>query len=196
MRTARKIILRFLGKTLSALLTFVLLAFLVFILIVGQPQDPEQTPVPSATPLPAASPLLIQSERDFPALLNAFPAPVMSFMSGSGMSFVSGSVMDAAWRGGFARILTLSWQTPEGQSLILQSICPADALDLIGKKDYSFSAVSGPTLFGQPTVRMENVDSVRIHTVFSEGLYVLTAPLSLASSLSSLSRSVQLFRLE
>ena len=196
MHTARKAILRFLGRSLSALLTLLLLAFLVLIFIVGQPQDPEQAPVPAASPLPAASPVRIQAEKDLPALLNAFPAPVMSFMSGSGMNFVSGSVEDAAWRSGFARVLTLTWRTADGQSLILRSICPADALELIGKGDYAFSAVSGPALFGQPTVRMENRDTVRIHTAASEGLYALTAPLSMASSLSSLTRSIQLFRLE
>ena len=57
--------------------------------------------------------------------------------------------------GGFGRILTLYWQTEAGQPLILQSIYPARALELLGKKDYRFSGTGGPTLFGrQPPVHI------------------------------------------
>ena len=63
----------------------------------------------------------------------------------------------------------------------------------MGKGDYSFSDRAGPTLSGQPSVRMENADTVRIHAVIGPALYVITAPRALSDSLSALSRSIQLF---
>ena len=120
----------------------------------------------------------------------------VSVIPGSGMIFVSGTSEDTAWEDGFGRIVTLYWQTTEGQPLILQSLYPASALDLMSREDYNFSAADGPTLFGQPSVRMENGDTVRLHTVTDSGIYVITAPRSLTGSFSVLTRSIQLFTVE
>ena len=180
-----------LKKGLAFLGALILLAFLALVLIIGQPQGsetPAVTPPPALSRSPARS---IQKESDIPQLLTGFPVPVMSFLSGSGMIFLSGT---ASWQNGVARILTLAWQTPEGQLLTLQSIYPADP-ELIGKDDYRFSTTAGPRLFGQTTVRMENRDMLRIHTTAADGLYVLILPRDLSDSLSSLSQSIQLFTL-
>ncbi len=196
MANGKKRGLRIAGKILWFLLSLVLLTVLGLVLIIGQPQkkeDPEALPQPLLTASPAVT---IQREIEFRTLLDSFPAPVMSFMSGSGMVFVSGSSTDTAYNGGFGRVATLYWQTADGQPLILQSIYPARALSLIGKGDYSFSSSAGPTLFSQSTVLMENADTLRVHTSTDAGLYVLTVPRSLASSLSDLCRSIQLFRID
>ena len=108
------------------------------------------------------------------------------------MSFVSGSSSDVGLAGGFGRVLSLYWQTPDGDPLILQSIYPVSALSLLDN-GYHFSAVTGPTLFGNESVRMENADTVRVHAATETGLYVMTVPKSAASKISSLSRSLQLF---
>ena len=190
---AGRALIRIAGGALS----LAMLAGLYFTLIIGQPQQEErhgETQQPLLTASPAMS---IEKEEDLRELVAAFPAPVMSFMSGSGIRFVSGTSSDAAWHGGFGRILTLYWQNAEDEPMILQSIYPAEALELMGKGDYAFSPVSGPSLFGQRSVRMENGETVRIHVqAEGEGLYVLTVPESLGDSLSELSRSVQLFTAE
>ena len=183
------------GRLTGAILSLAMLAGLYFTLIIGHPQSMKEAEVPSEQPALTASPAMtIGREEELRNLIATFPAPVMSFMSGSGMVFVSGESADAAWKGQFGRILTLYWQTAEGQPLILQSIYPADALELMGKGDYSFSSVSGPSLFGQTTVRMENGETVRIHLQSAgRGLYALTAPRELTDSLGELTRSIQLF---
>ena len=107
------------------------------------------------------------------------------------MLFVSGTSADVAYQGGFARIATLYWQTPDGDPLILRSIYPASALSLLGG-GYQFSNVGGPTMFGSPSVRMENTETVRLHAATETGLYVMIVPRSLASRISALSRSLQL----
>ena len=125
-------------------------------------------------------------------MIASFPAPVMNFMSGSGMTFVSASSADAALNGGFGRIATLNWQTPEGEPVMLRSIWPADALSLL-EAGYHFMPYAGPTLFGNASVRMENDDAVRIHTATDRALYVVLLPRSLSGQAGTLCRSLQLF---
>ena len=181
-------------KILGSLVFIAVLVLAAVSLILAKP-SPEETESPAAAPSLAASPALeIKNETELYRLVASSPAPVMSFMSGSGMTFVSGTSADAAWRGQFGRILTLYWQTREGQPLILQSIYPAEALDLMSGGGYHFSAAAGPALFGQTSVRMENADTVRLHVqAEGRGLYVVTVPKALAAEIGDICRSIQLF---
>ena len=179
-------------KVLTALFTIALIAAVGFLLILAQPKSEEKEKA-EQQPLLAASPALnISQESELRSLVGAFPVPVLSFMSGSGMSFVSAISADTALDGGFGRVATLYWQTAEGEPLMLQSIYPASALSLLDN-GYHFSSILGPTLFGVDSVRMENGDTVRVHAATETGLYVVTVPKDLAPKLSSLCRSLQLF---
>ena len=179
-------------KVLTALFTIALIAAVGFLLILAQPKSEEKEKA-EPQPLLAASPALnISQESELRSLVGAFPVPVLSFMSGSGMSFVSAISADTALDGGFGRVATLYWQTAEGEPLMLQSIYPASALSLLDN-GYHFSSILGPTLFGVDSVRMENGDTVRVHAATETGLYVVTVPKDLAPKLSSLCRSLQLF---
>ena len=191
-RSGRRTILQVLLKVVTALFSVALIVLIGALLVLAQPKR-EDTEKAEPQPLLTASPAMnITVETDLRSLVESFPVPVLSFMSGSGMSFVSGTSSDAGLEGGFGRIVSLYWQTQDGDPLILQSIYPASALSLL-EKGYHFSAVAGPTLFGMDSVRMENADTVRVHAATDTGLYVLTVPKSAASKISSLSRSLQLF---
>ena len=184
--------LRMLLKVLAALFAVALIVLIGFLLILAQPKA-EDTEKAEPQPLLAASPAQnISSESEIRSMIESFPVPVLSFMSGSGMTFVSGTAADVGLQGGFGRIVTLYWQTADGDPLILQSIYPASALSVLDN-GYHFSAVTGPTLFGVESVRMENSDTVRVHAATDTGLYAVTVPKSAASKLSSISRSLQLF---
>ena len=113
--------LRILARAGSILLSLLLMATACAALILAQPQEQEETRAeqPLLSPSPALS---ISAEAELRELVGAFPVPVMSFMSGSGMTFVSGTSGDAALNGGFGRVLTLNWQTPDGHPVILQSL--------------------------------------------------------------------------
>ena len=190
--SGRKKFLHTLLKILTGLFSIVLIVAVGALLVLAQPQK-EDTEKAEPQPLLTASPALnIDSETELRSLVESFPVPVLSFMSGSGMSFVSGTSSDAGLNGGFSRVVTLYWQTADGDPLILQSIYPASAVSLLDN-GYHFSTTSGPTLFGVESVRMENADTVRIHAATDTGLYVMTVPKSAASGISSLSRSLQLF---
>ena len=182
----------YLLKFLGTLVFIVLLGLLAASLILAKPQkdkaeDPQAGPARESTPA-----VSIEREIDLPQLIGGFPAPVMSFMSGSGMTFVSAVSSDVAVDGGFGRIATLFWQTPEGEPVTLQSIWPGTALQLLDK-GFHFMASSGPTLFGNLSVRMENDQSVRIHVTKDQALYVVLLPRSLSTQVNTLCRSLQLF---
>jgi hypothetical protein len=183
---------KLLAKIFGALVFLALLALAAFSLILAKPQA-DQTPAASRQERLSASPALeIGSEADLVKLVSAFPAPVMSFMSGSGMTFVSATSSDTAVSGGYGRIATLYWQTADGEPVTLQSIYPADALELL-ERDYHFTPYTGPSLFGNASVRMENGTTLRLHTATDQGLYVVLVPRSLGDRLSTLCRSLQLF---
>ena len=191
-RSGRRTVLQVLLKVVTALFSAALIVLIGALLVLAQPKQ-EDTEKAEPQPLLTASPAMnIEAETDLRSLVESFPVPVLSFMSGSGMSFVSAISSDMGLEGGYGRVATLYWQTPDGDPLILQSIYPASALSLL-EKGYHFSAVAGPTLFGVDSVRMENADTVRVHAATDTGLYVLTVPKSAASKISSLSRSLQLF---
>lgn len=184
----RKTALRIIGAVIAA----ALLALLAASLILAKPQG-EETETASARPSQDASPAVsISSEADLVGLISAFPAPVMSFMSGSGMTFVSATSADLAYGGGFARIAVLYWQTAEGVPVTLRTVWPADALSLL-EDGYHFMPYAGPALFGGASVRMENDETVRLHTATDQALYVVLLPRSLSSQVSTLCSSLQLY---
>ena len=184
----RKALLRFVGMVIA----IAVLALLAVSLIIAKPQEEEALPassVPSANASPAVT---IEDELELSRLFSVFPAPVMSFMGGSGMTFVSATCADAAVNGGFGRIATLNWQTSEGAPVKLRSIWPADALSLL-EDGYHFMPYAGPALFGSNSVRMENDDAVRIHVATDQALYAVLLPRSLAAHTNDICRSLQLY---
>lgn len=188
-------ILKVLFRIIGTMIAVALLALLAASLIIAKPQ--EEDPVPAAaTPSPNASPaVLIEDELELSQLFSAFPAPVMSFMGGSGMTFVSASCSDEAVNGGFGRVAALNWQTSEGEPVKLISIWPADALSLLDE-GFHFMPYAGPALFGNTSVRMENDGAVRIHTATGQALYVVLLPRSLSGETGNICRALQLYAAE
>ena len=117
-----KKIWNYLLRVLGFAVFLVLLILLAASLILARPQK-EKAEISSAQPYrEAGSSLSIDSETDLFTLISEFPVPVMNFMSGSGMTFVSAVSADEAIPGGFARVATLNWQTADGPPMILRSI--------------------------------------------------------------------------
>ena len=190
--TVRKILLRL----LTAVLFTALMALVAGSLILAKPQEEKAEKDAAATPSPEARPAVsIDLEKDLALIYADFPAPVMSFMSGSGMTFVSATSSDAAVSGGFGRVAALYWQTAEGEPVTLMSIWPADALGLL-EGGYHFTQTAGPTLFGTLSARMDNDVSVRIHAATDQALYVVLLPRALSAQAGTLCRSLQLFTVE
>ena len=190
-----KRILKVLFRFIGIMIAIAMLALLAASLIIAKPQEEDEVPT-AATPSPDASPaVIIEDELELSQLFSSFPAPVMSFMGGSGMTFVSASCADEAVNGGFGRVAVLNWQTSEGEPVKLISIWPADALGLLDE-GFHFMPYAGPALFGNTSVRMENDAAVRIHTATSQALYVVLLPRSLSAETGNICRALQLYAAE
>ena len=189
---AVKRVLKAIGTTLLMLL---LAAVFYVAVILGDPQEAEQSVKPLVDqPLLQASPAItIDGEGHLAALLNPFPAPVMCPLSGSGLTLVSGISYDAAFEDGFGRIVSLKYANAAGQEMTVESIYPARALSLMGRKDYHLAGVAGQTLAGLRSVRMENDSTIRLHAQAEEAVYVVTVPKMESSELIAFTRSLQLF---
>ena len=109
------------------------------------------------------------------------------------MSFISASSGDTALEGGFGRILTSQWLTASGDAVTLQSIYPASAFSLLQEGHFHFSSVSGPSLFGINSVRMENDQWIRLHVQTENALYTVMLPHSSGKQIPELVHSLQLF---
>ena len=190
-KKVRKVLLRIVGTVIA----IAVMALLAASLIIAKPQDSDAAPA-EVRPFTNASPAVtIEDELDLSQLFAAFPAPVMSFMGGSGMTFVSATCADAAVDGGFGRVATLNWQTAEGEPVRLRSIWPAGALDLL-EGGYHFMPYTSPALFGSSSVRMENDQTVRIHAATDQALYEVLLPRALSPESGNICRALQLYASE
>lgn len=187
-----KRVLRALG---TAALTLLLAAVFYVAVVLGEPQEVEKVVVPlQDQPLLQASPAMtIEGEGSLQALLNAFPVPVMHPLPGSGLTLVSGVSYDAAFERGFGRIVSLTYTDGMGREMTVESIYPARALALMGRKDYRLAGVAGQSLAGLKSVRMENGASIRLHAQAEDAIYVVTLPRMESQELIGFTRSLQLF---
>lgn len=189
-KNLRKILFR----VLQILFSVALMMLLTASLILAKPQE-DKTDKPAATASSEAVPAVtIEQETDIPQLMTTFPAHLMSFLSGSGMDFVSASAYDVVIPGGFGRVVDQSWLTAEGEPVTIRSIWPATALNLL-EDGFHFMPYGGPSLFGNasPSVRMENDSMIRLHASTDEALYVVLLPRSLSGQVSSICSSLQLY---
>ena len=186
---------RALKALVTVLLTVLLAAVFYVAVILGEPQDMEKVVEPlQDQPLLQASPAVtIEGESNLAVLINAFPVPVMHPLSGSGLRLVSGVSYDAAFETGFGRILALTYVDEQGREMTVESIYPARALELMGRKDYHLAGVAGQSLAGLKSVRMENAASIRLHAQAEDALYVVTVPKMESQELIGFTRSLQLF---
>ncbi len=184
---------KILFRVLQILFSVALMALLTASLILAKPQE-DKTDKPAAASSVAVPAVTIEQETDIPQLMTTFPAHLMSFLSGSGMDFVSASAYDVVIPGGFGRVVDQSWQTVQGDPVTIRSIWPATALNLL-EDGFHFMPYSGPSLFGNasPSVRMENDSTIRLHASTDEALYVILLPRSLSGQISSICSSLQLY---
>lgn len=188
-------LVRKLIRAAFALLAAALLVGAFYIaVILGQPQENEAAvQVDMNQPLLSASPAVNIND---PALMNlvesSFPVPLMRPVEGSGLTLVSGVSCDVAYEGGFARRVTLTYQTELGKTMTVESIYPARALELMGAGDYHMAGISGQALAGMQSIRMEDGQSIRMHAQSGTGLYVVTVPMVESSELAGMIKSLQL----
>jgi hypothetical protein len=153
-------------------------AFYLAVILAEVPAD-QNTPKASYVPqvsLAPEQPRQIGTLSDLSNLTEHFPAPVLALQASDQLLFTGGLTNDLAYNGGFARLVTLGYQTSSGQKLILYSIYPADAFILLPDGDYQLKNSMTAALAGMTAVRMEDESTVRLHVRGESALYALTAP--------------------
>ena len=185
-----KKIRKYLLRIVEILFSVALLVMLAVSLILAKPQE-DKNISPDVKPVAeTGTALRIENESDLVQL--DFPAPMMCFQNSSGMTFVSATCADTPVAGGYGRVVITNWQTPEGEDIALQSIWPADTLNML-EDGFHFMPYAGPTFFGNTSVRMENDQYIRLHTTTDQALYVVILPRSLSKQISSLCGFLKLY---
>ncbi len=191
----------FLRKVLDKVLLAVLIvvcigAFYLAVILAEIPADqqaPAMTPAPKVV-LAAQQPRQIGSMSDFSQLVESFPAPALALQANTQLAFAGGLVNDLAYQGSFARLVTLTYQTMDGETLTLSSIYPNDAFSLLPGEGYALKDTLTASLAGMTAVRMENADTVRLHVKGESALYAFTAPRMAEEALSEITRQAILLK--
>jgi len=194
-KPSKSLFRRVLGGLLTALLSLALIVVFYLAVILGNPQATDEQPTMlTDQPLVSASPAMTITQGDqLKTLMDAFPAPVMYPISGSGLTLTGGESYDAAFESGFGRILKLHYQTADGSAVTLISIYPARALSLLPTEGYALSGQPGQLLAGMRSVRMEHTGGIRLHAQGYEALYAVEVPIMETGALLELTRSLHLY---
>lgn len=191
------ILRKVLERVLLALLVVLCIgAFYLAVILAEVPADqeaPNISPVPQVT-LTAEQPRQIGSLNDLGQLTEYFPAPVLALQGNTQLTFTGGLVNDLAYKGSFARLVTLTYNTQGGETLMLLSIYPADAFSLLPGKDYLLKDNLTAALAGMTAVRMENANTVRLHVKGESALYAFIAPRMEEEALNEISRQAILVK--
>ncbi len=171
-------------------------AFYLAVILAEVPADqgaPTESPVPQVA-LTAEQPRQIGSLNDLKQLVEHFPSPVLALQANTELAFAGGVVNDLAYKGSFARLVTLTYQTQNGETLKLYSIYPLDAFSLLPGEGYTLQDKLTASLAGMTAVRMENADTIRLHVKGESALYAFTAPKMEEDALSEISRQAVLVK--
>ena len=116
--------LRVAGRILSGFLILLLMVLTASALILAAPQ--EEAASVTQPGLAALAPRSVQEETGLVTLVEQFPVPVLSLMSGSGADFLSASLEQISLPDsqGYGRLLISRWRTADGAEIDLYSIYP------------------------------------------------------------------------
>ncbi len=171
-------------------------AFYLAVILAEVPADqgaPAESSVPQAA-LTAEQPRQIGTLNDLSQLVEHFPSPVLALQANTDLAFSGGVVNDLAYKGSFARLVTLTYQTQNGETLKLYSIYPLDAFSLLPGEGYTLQDKLTASLAGMTAVRMENAETIRLHVKGESALYAFTAPKMEEEALSGISRQAILVK--
>ena len=178
-------------RVLHVTLTVIGLAVLAVIfyvsVILANPQE-DENPVRTDAPLRASAPartLTDVSEMD--SFLAEFPGPALLAAPGSALTLTAGRIADRPVRGGYARVLTLLYRTPDGGELAVNSIWPAGASDAADTAGWHLAG-AGPSVAGMESFRAENGQRLRLQCQGTEALYTVETDLRGNGDLAALLR--------
>lgn len=114
-----------------------------------------------------------------------FPAPILYIPLTEGIAFRQGNLYEVAHNNGIARVIEMHYQVEGVGEVLLRSVYPASAYDLLGKQGLEIDMLAG-ALGKANAVRMRGEGFMRLHTEVHGALYALTAPIDDNKTLSDL----------
>lgn len=132
-----KKVLLWLGVVLALVLCYLFL-------LLGEPDEDEQLTQQPSQAQPITLPMsAVESPGDTSpeGLAELFGQPVLC-LYGSALSMTRSRVYDTAFRGEYARRVTLTYAFEDGQALTLESIRPVSAIALLRGEDYHLNGDS------------------------------------------------------
>ncbi len=179
-------------RAACVLLLVVALVVIYLFLLIGEP-DEENKYLPQVTQERITMPMVaVESpgESNVQSLADTFGQPVMCLYTGFQMQ--RARVFDTAFGGGYARRVSLSYALPDGQSLLVESIRPTEAITLLSTGSYTLNAASLYAIGGLDAARMENSESIVVFARSDTAAYAVTMPASHAGELGSILRQTML----
>jgi len=184
-------------KILLFLALLLALAFLYLFLLMGEPDDDSEVLIAqSAQEEIIQMPMTgqeLSGTIDVTAAAVSFGKAAME-LRGEVLPLQKAALYDTAYRGGYARRLTLTYQFPDGQILTVDSIRPAGAIALLTDPAYVIRVDAIYTMGGMDAVRMDSADYIRLAAAGTDAVYVVHFPVSHEDQLVDLLRYTGLIR--
>ena len=124
-------------------------------------------------------------------LAELFGQPVLC-LYGSALSMTRSRVYDTAFRGEYARRVTLTYAFEDGQALTLESIRPVSAIALLRGEDYHLNGDSLYYIGGMDAAWMENGTDVLVFGQTADAAYAVRCPIGHKADLEVLLKQTTL----
>jgi hypothetical protein len=184
-------------KILIVLGLLLALAFLYLFLLMGEPDDDDEALLrQSAREEIIRMPMTGQemtATADLTAAAVSFGEAAME-LRGDVLPLKKASLYDTAYRGGYARRLTLTYQFEDGQIMTIDSIRPPGAIALLEDTAYVIRVDALYTMGGMDAVRMDSDSYIRLAAAGTDAVYVVHFPVSHEEQLTGLLRYTGLIR--
>lgn len=173
------------------------LAFLYLFLLMGEPDDDSevllnQTVQEEILQMPMTGQELT-APVDVTAAAVSFGKDAME-LRGEVLPLKKAALYDTAYRGGYARRLTFTYQFPDGQIVTVDSIRPAGAIALLTDPAYAIRLDAVYSMGGMDAVRMDSADYIRLAASGPDAVYVIHFPVSHEDQLADYLRYAGLIR--
>lgn len=178
-----------------AVLGLAALALMYVFLLLGEPDNmTQEAPAPQEEKIrvPMAA-VQASGSADLSALAASFGKPILALYGG--LTLQKCSLYDTAFQGAYARRAALEYTFEDGQTLLVESLRPAQAVALLeAGRQASLSLDSLYVLAGIDAVRMDNAQSICIFGQQDGAVYAVTCPPDHSADLAALLKQTTLMQ--
>lgn len=188
---------RIFTRVLAVVGVVLALAIIYIFFLMGEPGEDDQLAKQPVTqeetirvPIAATQ---ASSAADLNLLAANFGKPVLTFYE-NGLTLQKATLYDTAFRGGYARRLALQYAFADGSVLLVDSLRPTAAVELLQNPDYTINVSKLYTLAGMDAVRMDTDAQTCLVARGTEAVYAVRCPAQHVGDLSALVKLASLMQ--